>query len=382
MLIQEICKLNENYNEIIIGAGLIGLKTAQDIKKTFPENKILFLDIKTPENLKELNKIGDAFIIHWGEKEFMKEVSKRIDEKAKIYICINTKGNKEEDLLFAGLINKYFSNNPIVVRSTFDVSFFYGIKSKSKAVVPERYSPGDNVNFKLTYWSTADLKNYIEKIFGAEYSDFPEAVILAKIFENTQRYILISLMNSFKMQIFNQKVFEETIRICELKDNFVKGIHPGLIGGECIGVDNKYLSGPVESLWKAADNINEDYYQIILNDLKKTIFEFLDKTDNKGKVVFIGGEYKNNVSGKVALKNSPKYQMILELKNTLESLFRNPPKIINTVSHKTSEDVSYELSNIINFGDENVMVVVFTYHQYIIDEIKKIKDKLKIIYLN
>jgi len=388
MLLETIHELKNNYNEVIIGAGLIGLKTAQDIKKAFPENKILFLDIEKPENLKELNKIGDTLIINWGEKEFMKEVSKKIGKEAKIYICISTKGDSNEDYLFADFLNKYFSNNPIIVRSTFDTGFFYSIESKSKAVVPERYSPGDNLKFKLTYWSTERLKSYIEKIFKVEYSPYPIAVILSKIFENTQRYILISLMNSFEMYYKNlcspyeiegekRDIFNEIIRICELKDNFAGGIQPGLIGGECIGVDNKYLNTGVKPLWKAADNINEDYYQYKLNYLKKIIFEFLDKTDNHGEIVLIGGEYKDNVKGKGALKNSPKYKLIMDLKSTLEKLFRKTPLIINTINSKTSEELSYKLNTL----SSKTLIIVITKHDYIEEELKKLNSNYNVIYL-
>ena len=117
---------------------------------------------------------------------------------------------------------------------------------------PERISPG-NPHHSLTEVAkivsgadaetTEQVARVYESIINAEVYRAPSIKVAeaAKIIENTQRDLNISLMNELSM-IFDRMQIDtqEVIKAASTKWNFIP-MSPGLVGGHCIGVDPYYL---------------------------------------------------------------------------------------------------------------------------------------------
>ena len=118
---------------------------------------------------------------------------------------------------------------------------------------PERINPGDkknNINniVKLVSSSSNESLKKITKIYRSiikakvfKCSSIKVAEA-AKIIENTQRDLNISLMNEFSIICRKLNInVHEVLDAATTKWNFVN-FKPGLVGGHCIGVDPYYLT--------------------------------------------------------------------------------------------------------------------------------------------
>lgn len=117
---------------------------------------------------------------------------------------------------------------------------------------PERIVPGDKVRtltniMKIVSGSDAESRHQIARVYGQiiKAGIFEAASIkvaeAAKVIENTQRDLNISLMNELSM-IFDKMGIDthDVLEAAGTKWNFLK-FYPGLVGGHCIGVDPYYL---------------------------------------------------------------------------------------------------------------------------------------------
>ena len=124
---------------------------------------------------------------------------------------------------------------------------------------PERVNPGDKVHRLETIVKvvSGQDKDCLEKV-AALYEQVIEAGVYraatiktaeaAKVIENTQRDLNISLMN--ELAIIFGKMGIDTLDVLEAagsKWNFLP-FRPGLVGGHCIGVDPYYLTYKAELL--------------------------------------------------------------------------------------------------------------------------------------
>ncbi len=118
---------------------------------------------------------------------------------------------------------------------------------------PERINPGDKVHtFKtITKVVSGDTEETLECV-AAVYESVVTAGVhkaatikvaeAAKVIENTQRDLNISLMNELAL-IFNKMDIDtrDVLSAASSKWNFLP-FEPGLVGGHCIGVDPYYLT--------------------------------------------------------------------------------------------------------------------------------------------
>jgi UDP-N-acetyl-D-galactosamine dehydrogenase len=134
----------------------------------------------------------------------------------------------------------------------FNQDFFVGYS-------PERINPGDQIHrlpsiVKVTSGSTSETADQIDALYGqiieagtykAESIRVAEA---AKVIENTQRDLNISLVNELAI-IFNRLGIdtESVLKAAGTKWNFLP-FRPGLVGGHCIGVDPYYLTHKAEEI--------------------------------------------------------------------------------------------------------------------------------------
>jgi UDP-N-acetyl-D-galactosamine dehydrogenase len=122
---------------------------------------------------------------------------------------------------------------------------------------PERINPGDKAHTlrKVVKVVSGDSPETLERV-ALVYGSVVEAGVhrassikvaeAAKVIENTQRDLNISLMNELAI-IFHRMGIDttEVLQAAGTKWNFLK-FTPGLVGGHCIGVDPYYLTHAAE----------------------------------------------------------------------------------------------------------------------------------------
>jgi UDP-N-acetyl-D-galactosamine dehydrogenase len=206
------------------------------------------------------------------------------------------------------------------------VSGLQGGKDFKYGYSPERIVPGDKVRtlttiLKIVSGSDNEALELIAGVYGsiikaglhrAESIKVAEA---AKVIENTQRDINISLMNELaiifdKMGIDTQAV----IAAAGTKWNF-HPYQPGLVGGHCISVDPFYLMhkakmiGIEPQVIAAGRRVNDFIPSFIAKRIVQSLIE-QDKNPGKSRVLVMGITFKEEVSD---IRNSKVVDLIKEL---------------------------------------------------------------------
>ena len=176
---------------------------------------------------------------------------------------------------------------------------------------PERINPGDKLHtFKtITKVVSGDTPKTLE-IVAAVYGSVVTAGVhkaatikvaeAAKVIENTQRDLNISLMNELAL-IFNKMGIDtrDVLAAASSKWNFLP-FDPGLVGGHCIGVDPYYLTykattlGYTPQVILSGRSINDSMGSFIASQAVKELIKAGKRV--KGSVVTIlGFTFKENV---------------------------------------------------------------------------------------
>ena len=216
---------------------------------------------------------------------------------------------------------------------------------------PERIVPGDKTRpltkiLKIvsggTYETTETVSKIYEEIITAGI--FKAASIkvaeAAKVIENTQRDLNISLMNELAI-IFDKLDIDiqDVVEAAGTKWNFHK-YYPGLVGGHCIGVDPYYLIykakevGIVPEVIAAGRRINNSIPTFIASKLAKKLIE-LGKSPGQCNVLLMGVTFKENVSD---IRNSKVFDLIKELQSFSMNVDIMDP-YANTIEVKENYDV-------------------------------------------
>lgn len=124
---------------------------------------------------------------------------------------------------------------------------------------PERINPGDKEHtvtkiLKVTSGSTPAIAKKVDELYrsiitaGTFMASSIKVAEASKVIENTQRDVNIALINELAL-IFDTMGIDtnEVIAAASTKWNFIK-LHPGLVGGHCIGVDPYYLTHKAEEM--------------------------------------------------------------------------------------------------------------------------------------
>jgi UDP-N-acetyl-D-galactosamine dehydrogenase len=124
---------------------------------------------------------------------------------------------------------------------------------------PERINPGDKEHtvtkiLKVTAGSTPEIATIVDELYnsiitaGTHKASSIKVAEASKVIENTQRDVNIALINELAL-IFDTMGIDtkEVIEAAATKWNFIK-LHPGLVGGHCIGVDPYYLTYKAQEL--------------------------------------------------------------------------------------------------------------------------------------
>lgn len=191
---------------------------------------------------------------------------------------------------------------------------------------PERIVPGDKVKtltkiLKIVSGSDAEATEEIAQVYGhiIEAGIYRASCIkvaeAAKVIENTQRDINISLMNELAI-IFDRLGIDtrEVIDAAGTKWNFNK-FYPGLVGGHCIGVDPYYLLhkarevGVEPQVIASGRRINDNMPAFIAKRLVQMLIQ-QGKNPSTCKVLVLGITFKENVAD---IRNSKVANLIQEL---------------------------------------------------------------------
>ena len=193
---------------------------------------------------------------------------------------------------------------------------------------PERIVPGDRVKtvgkiLKIVSGNSPEALKHISEVYGAiieaglHQAPTIKVAEAAKVIENTQRDINISLMNELaiifdKMDIDTQAVLEAA----GTKWNF-HPYQPGLVGGHCISVDPFYLMHKAKKVGidpqviAAGRRVNDFIPTFIAKKVVQTLIE-QDKNPGKSRVLVMGITFKEEVSD---IRNSKVIDLIKELED-------------------------------------------------------------------
>ncbi|MGA0557391.1 nucleotide sugar dehydrogenase [Larkinella sp. VNQ87] len=191
---------------------------------------------------------------------------------------------------------------------------------------PERINPGDKERtlttiLKIVSGSDAEALEEIAAVYGsiirAGIYKAPTIKVAeaAKVIENTQRDLNISLMNELSI-IFDKMNIDtqEVIKAAGTKWNFLK-FTPGLVGGHCIGVDPYYLLYKARQLGydpqviHSGRRINDGMPAYIATKLVQMLIK-KGKAPQQTKVLVMGITFKENVSD---IRNSKVADLVREL---------------------------------------------------------------------
>jgi UDP-N-acetyl-D-galactosamine dehydrogenase len=233
---------------------------------------------------------------------------------------------------------------------------------------PERINPGDKVNtltkiLKIVSGSDAESLEEIASLYGsiitAGIHKAPSIKVAeaAKIIENTQRDLNISLMNELSL-IFDKLNINtyDVIEAAGTKWNFLK-FSPGLVGGHCIGVDPYYLTYKATELGLhprviAAGRYTNDMMgaHIAQVAIKKLISN--DKSIKDAKILILGATFKEDVAD---IRNSKIVDIVKELQSYSVDVEVVDPR---ADSEEVFEEYGFHLAPAIGKGYDGVIAAV------------------------
>ena len=251
---------------------------------------------------------------------------------------------------------------------------------------PERINPGDKVHtlqnvVKVVSGCDAESLEEVAKVYeevvgaGVHRATSIKVAEAAKIIENTQRDVNISLINELSI-IFNRLDINtyEVLEAAGTKWNFLP-FSPGLVGGHCIGVDPYYLTHKAKEVGYHAKvilsgrSVNDSMgFYIGKQTVKKMIAQ--GKNMNGAKVLIMGATFKENVSD---IRNSKVIDVVNELKS-----FSVEVDLIDP--HASSDEMmrEYGIGLSENLGsDYDAVIVAVNHKEYAKLEEKDFKHYLK-----
>ena len=191
---------------------------------------------------------------------------------------------------------------------------------------PERINPGDKEHKlkdikKVTSGSNKAAANFIDKLYktiitaGTYQAESIKVAEAAKVIENTQRDLNISLINELAI-IFNAMDIdtESVLKAAGTKWNFLP-FRPGLVGGHCIGVDPYYLTHKAQELGYhpeiilAGRRLNDSMSRFISGEFIKALANKNIKINNANLLV-LGLAFKENCPD---IRNTKVVDVIAEL---------------------------------------------------------------------
>ncbi len=236
---------------------------------------------------------------------------------------------------------------------------------------PERINPGDKTRpltkiLKIVSGNDAESLEEIAQTYahiieaGVYKASSIKVAEAAKVIENTQRDLNISLMNELSM-IFDRMGIDtqEVIKAAGTKWNFLK-FYPGLVGGHCIGVDPYYLLhksvelGYEPQVILSGRRINDGMPAWIAKKLVQLLIQ-KEKSPGQAKVLVLGITFKEDVAD---IRNSKVAALVHELQDfSINVHIADPHASPNEVAHE------YKLTLVDKISDDYDAVVVAVAHK-------------------
>lgn len=233
---------------------------------------------------------------------------------------------------------------------------------------PERINPGDKTKpltqiLKIVSGSDPEALSEIAKVYGhiieAGIYQAPEIKVAeaAKVIENTQRDLNISLMNELAILFDRMGIdTQEVIKAAGTKWNFLK-FYPGLVGGHCIGVDPYYLLhksvelGYEPQVILSGRRVNDGMPAWVAKKLLQLLLK-KGKNPRQSKVLVLGITFKENVAD---IRNSKVATLVHELQDfSINVHVVDPYASPNEVAHEYKLTLSDKISD----GYDAVVVAV------------------------
>ena len=236
---------------------------------------------------------------------------------------------------------------------------------------PERIVPGDKTRpltsiLKIVSGSDDEALEEIARVYehiiqaGVYRAPSIKVAEAAKVIENTQRDLNISLMNELAM-IFDRMGIDTqaVIKAAGTKWNFLK-FYPGLVGGHCIGVDPYYLLhksvqlGYEPQVILSGRRINDGMPAYIAKKLVQLLIQ-KDKNPGQAKVLVLGITFKENVAD---IRNSKVAALVYELQGFFINVHvADPYASPNEVAHE------YKLTLVDKISNQYDAVIVAVGHE-------------------
>jgi len=191
---------------------------------------------------------------------------------------------------------------------------------------PERINPGDKEHtvatiLKITSGCDEESAQVIDEVYktvitaGTYLAESVKVAEAAKVIENTQRDLNISLMNELAI-VFDRLGIdtEEVLKAAGTKWNFIP-LRPGLVGGHCIGVDPYYLLHKAREVdiepevIAAGRRINDKMPAWVAKKIVVGLSK-QGKGPSEAKVLILGVTFKEDVSD---IRNSKVVDLVKEL---------------------------------------------------------------------
>lgn len=286
-------------------AKLLSFSTSIDGIKTSENQRVFIIAVPTPIDIYKKPDLSILF-------NTSVEVGKKL-RKGDIVIYESTvyPGCTEEECV------------PILEKESglvFNIDFFCGYS-------PERINPGDKKHTltqvkKITSGSTDKIALFVDRLYKSIINEGTHKVSsmrvaeAAKIVENCQRDVNIAFVN--EMALILNKMNIDTIEVlaaAETKWNFLS-FRPGLVGGQCVGVDSYYLTYKAKSIGyhpeflNAGRKINDLMGQYVAGQFVK---ELVKKgiSVNGSRVLILGITFKENCTD---IRNTKVVDIVKELK--------------------------------------------------------------------
>lgn len=246
-----------------------------------------------------------------------------------------------------------------------------GLKGKKDFKIgysPERISPGDKTKtvvdiLKIVSGCDKDALENISQTYGAVIKagvyEAPSIKVAeaAKVIENTQRDLNISLVNELAI-IFDRMDIDtkEVLAAAATKWNFLP-YSPGLVGGHCIGVDPYYLLHKSKQLGYdpqvilSGRRVNDAMPEFVAKRLVQMLTQ-KGKNLSSCKVLVMGITFKENVAD---IRNSKVADVVQELMDySINVHIHDPYASPNEVAHAYRLTLQDEVSS----GYDAVIVAV------------------------
>ena len=253
---------------------------------------------------------------------------------------------------------------------------------------PERINPGDKVHTfrtitKVVSGDTARTLEVVAAVYesvvlaGVHRAASIKVAEAAKVIENTQRDLNISLMNELAL-IFNKMSIDtrDVLAAASSKWNFLP-FDPGLVGGHCIGVDPYYLTykaallGYTPQVILSGRSINDSIGGFIASQTIKELIK-AGKCVKGSVVTILGFTFKENVPD---IRNTRVIDIIRELEDYgVKVQVFDPLSDANEIQKEYNISVSEDESQL----QPAHAVILAVPHQYFMDkDWSYIKDLLE-----